>query len=111
MIVRDYKDVEAQGSPEAEGVTLRWVVAKEDGAPHFAMRVIDVEVGKSTPLHEHWWEHEVYVLSGTGIVRNGESEHSLKEGSVVFVAGDEKHQFRNTGADVLRFICMVPHTD
>lgn len=111
MIVKDYRDVDAQGSYDAQGVSLRWVVAKEDGAPRFAMRVIDVQPGCSTPHHQHWWEHEVFVLSGKGVVKGGETEKPIEEGSVVFVPGDEKHQFVNTGAEVLRFICMVPHTD
>ncbi len=111
MTVKECRDVEAQGFPENEGVALRWVVGQQDGAPRFAMRVIEVQPGMATPHHEHWWEHEVYVLSGTGIVTGAEGEHEIHEGSVVFVPGDEKHQFRNTGDEVLRFICVVPHTD
>ncbi len=111
MIVKHYREVEPRASSDAEGVALRWVVAKEDGAPRFAMRVIEVQPGKATPHHRHWWEHEVYVLSGEGVVNGQEGKQPLKEGSVVFVPGNETHQFVNTGQDVLRFICMVPHTD
>lgn len=111
MLVRNYKDVEAQSSYENTGVSLRWVVSKEDGAPRFAMRVIEVEPGKSTPHHQHWWEHEVYVLAGAGVVKGEAGETAISEGSVVFVPGEEMHQFVNTGKGVLRFICMVPHTD
>ena len=111
MIVKDYRNVEETASPDAEGVMLRWVVAKDDGAPRFAMRVIEVQPGRSTPHHEHWWEHEVFVLAGKGMVTGGDEERLIQQGSVVFVPGDEKHRFVNTGDDVLRFICMVPHTD
>jgi quercetin dioxygenase-like cupin family protein len=111
MIVKDYREVDAKASYDVEGVTLRWVVAKEDGAPRFAMRVIEVAPGKATAHHQHWWEHEVYVLAGEGIVKGAGAEHPLREGSVVFVPGEEMHQFVNTGAGPLRFICMVPHTE
>jgi len=111
MIVRDYRDVEAKSSPEAAGVSLRWVVAREDGAPRFAMRVIEVEPGCATPHHQHWWEHEVFVLAGRGVVRGEGEERAIEAGSVVFVPGEERHQFINTGTEPLRFICMVPHTD
>jgi len=111
MIVKNSQDVEAAGFPDNPGVTLRWVVGRDDGAPRFAMRVLEVQPGQATPHHEHWWEHEVYVLSGTGIVTGADGEYPIAEGSVVFVPGDEKHQFRNTGTELLRFICVVPHTD
>ena len=110
MIVRDYQEVETKSESHAEGVTLRWVIAKEDGAPRFAMRVIEVQPGCATPHHEHWWEHEVFVLAGKGVVKGGDQQRPVAEGNVVFVPGDEKHQFLNTGEEVLRFICMVPHT-
>ena len=109
MLVRDYRDVESKPSEGAEGVTLRWVVAKEDGAPNFAMRVIDVQPGNSTPHHRHTWEHEVFVLAGQGVVKGKDGEKPIGEGTVVFVPGDEMHEFSNTGREVLRFICMIPH--
>ncbi len=108
MIVRDWRDVEAKGS-EAEGVSLHWAIAAEDGAPNFAMRVIEVQPGCATPHHQHTWEHEVFVLAGTGVVRGEQGEQPLKHGTVVYVPGGEIHQFANTGADVLRFLCLVPH--
>ena len=111
MIVKDSSEVEAQSSNDVPGVALRWVIGAGDGAPRFAMRVIEVQPGSTTPHHEHWWEHEVYVLSGSGLVKGGDEERPIQEGSVVYVPGDEKHQFVNTGDDVLRFICVVPHTD
>ena len=111
MIVKDYREVEAQSSSDAAGVALRWVVARNDGAPRFAMRVIEVQPGCATPHHQHWWEHEVFVLGGKGVVKGGSQERPIQEGSVVFMPGDEMHQFVNTGDEVLRFICMVPHTD
>ncbi|MCP5111849.1 MAG: cupin domain-containing protein [bacterium] len=111
MIVKDFRDVEAQSSNDVPGVALRWVVGSDDGAPRFAMRVVEVQPGNATPHHEHWWEHEVYVLSGKGVVKGGDQERPIEEGSAVYVPGDEKHQFVNTGDDVLRFICVVPHTD
>ena len=111
MIVRDYRDVEAKPAGQAEGVTIRWVLAKQDGTPRFAMRVFEVEPGKATPHHQHWWEHEVLVLAGEGVVKSEDGDRPLREGTVVFVPGNEMHQFRNTGSGVLRFICVVPHTD
>jgi quercetin dioxygenase-like cupin family protein len=104
--VRDFRDVGAQ--PAAEGVTMRVVIGPDEGAPFFTMRVFEVQPGCSTPYHSHWWEHEVFCLSGQGVVKTGQGDHPLGHGSTVLVPGGEMHQFRNTGDDLLRFICLVP---
>jgi quercetin dioxygenase-like cupin family protein len=113
MQIKQWTDVPEQPADGVEGVSMRWVIGEGDGAPHFAMRVLDVQPGCASPYHSHWWEHEVYVLGGQGVVVHGEDtaqeETSISAGSVVLVEGDELHQFRNTGQDVLRFICLIPH--
>jgi len=110
MIVRDFKEVAAQPSGEAAGVSLRWVISQADGAPNFAMRVLEVEPGCATPYHQHEWEHEVFVIEGQGAVRWSGGEQALRYGSVVFVPGGEMHQFINRGSELLRFLCLIPHT-
>lgn len=109
MKVQHYTDVPAEKVEGVPGVTVRWVISEKDGAPHFAMRVFDVEPGHATPFHTHWNEHEVFVLSGRGVVRDESGEIPLSHGNTVFVPGDEVHQFINTGPDVFRFICLVPN--
>ncbi len=109
MIVRDYREVEGAPSEGVDGVVLRWVITKDDGAPNFAMRVIEVQPGCSTPHHQHEWEHEVFVIGGKGVVRGSQGDRSIQQGSVVFVPGNETHQFVNQGDEVLRFLCLVPH--
>lgn len=96
--------------PGAAGCRVRWLVGREDGAPNFAMRQFDVAVGGHTPQHSHPYEHEVYVLEGSGVVLEGDREHPLRGGDVVYVAPDEVHQFRNTGEVPFKFLCLVPHT-
>jgi quercetin dioxygenase-like cupin family protein len=104
--VRDFHDVEAQ--PAMDGVTMRVVIGPEEGAPFFNMRVFEVQPGHASPHHSHWWEHEVFVLSGQGVVKTEGGDKPVGHGSTVFVPGGEMHQFQNTGDDVLRFICLVP---
>jgi quercetin dioxygenase-like cupin family protein len=99
-------DVAAEG---AAGVKIRWLITKEDGAPTFAMREFELAPGGHTPYHAHDWEHEVYVLEGEGVVAGEEGEFQLEAGTVVLVPPNEKHNFKNTGSEVLRFLCVVPH--
>ncbi len=96
--------------PGAEGCQVRWLVDEEDGAPNFAMRQFEVAPGGFTPKHNHPYEHEVFVLAGEGVVMEGDKEHPLTPGTVVYIAPDEVHQFRNTGDASLRFLCLVPNS-
>ena len=102
------KYLDAKPIQELPGVVKREVINADDGAPHFCMRVFDVEPGSSTPSHSHAWEHEVFVLSGRGVVVGGDRETQIAKDSVVFVPPDEHHCFMNNGDEVLRIICVIP---
>ena len=112
MKVQNYQQVPSQevDMQGATGCTVRWLVGQSDGAPNFAMRRFEVARGGHTPKHTHPYEHEVFVLEGEGVVLEGDIEHSLKAGDVVFVKPDEVHQFRNTGEATLTFLCLVPNS-
>jgi quercetin dioxygenase-like cupin family protein len=101
------KPVEMEG---AHGCTVRWLLGQSDGTPTFAMREFEVAPGGYTPRHSHDYEHEVFVLSGDGIVFEGDEKHKLAAGDVVFVEPNEVHQFRNTGTQPMRFLCLIPNS-
>ena len=103
--VRDVHDEPVEGG----GVSVQWVIDDRTGAPNFAMRVFTVKPGAHTPLHRHAWEHEVLILSGSGIVRGGDEEREFAPEDAILIPPDELHQFRNTGEGDLRFICMIPN--
>lgn len=94
--------------PGTRGVSIRRLITGKEGAPHFAMRLFQVEPGGYTPRHRHAHEHEVYVLRGTGIVFGDQGEMPLEAGSAVLVSPQEEHQFKNTGSEPLLFLCIVP---
>lgn len=102
----ELRPVQMEGT---SGCQIRWLVDQRDGAPNFAMRQYEVAPGGYTPKHRHPYEHEVFVLEGEGVVLEGEREHPLRPGDVVFVAPEELHQFRNTGEGPLKFLCLVPN--
>ena len=93
---------------EAKNVSMKVLMSEADGAPTAVLRVFDVAPGGYTPFHTHGWEHMVYVLEGTGVVKEGKKEHPLEKGTYVLVEPGEEHQFINRGNDTLRFICVVP---
>jgi quercetin dioxygenase-like cupin family protein len=93
----------------AQGCRVRWLMGESDGAPTFAMRQFVIEPGGHTPKHHHPYEHEVYVLDGDGVVVEGDTEHAICGGDVILVVPDEVHQFRNTGSQPMRFLCLIPN--
>ncbi len=90
------------------GVVKREVITADDGAPHFCMRVFEVEPGSSIPLHSHPWEHEIFVLSGQGAALSEEGETQLVKENVIFVPPNERHGFANNSNQPFRFICVIP---
>ncbi len=94
----------------AEGCHVRWLVGEADGAPNFAMRQFEVAPGGHTPRHSHPYEHEIYVLDGSGVIVDGDVERPLTPGDVVYIAPDDIHQFRNTGASAFKFLCLIPNS-
>jgi quercetin dioxygenase-like cupin family protein len=112
MNVRHYEKVPAAlvEMEGAQGCQIRLLVAERDGAPTFAMRQFEVAPGGHTPKHFHDYEHEVFVLEGSGVAMEADSEHALKAGDVVFVRPNEVHQFRNTGGGPFKFLCLIPNS-
>ncbi|UCF09045.1 MAG: cupin domain-containing protein [Thermoplasmata archaeon] len=94
-----------------KGVFIRWLITKDMGAKHFAMRMFEVEPEGHTPLHSHEWEHEVFVLEGEGVVLGAQGEGPIKNGDVIFMPSNEQHQFKNSGAGKLRFLCLIPYSE
>ncbi len=105
-----YTDVPAQVfGDEAPGVTIRWVIDEQhDGAPHYALRVIEVAAGGNTPRHAHPYEHENFVIEGQGRVLIDDAWHDVGSGSVIFVPPSVLHTYENTGAMPFKFLCGIP---
>jgi len=108
MKTQHYLEVAPEVFPETPGASLRWVIGEQEGAPHFALRVGELQEGASTPLHSHDFEHEIFVLSGLGKVFGGGQELAVEEGDAVFIPPMEEHRLVNQGHDPFRFICCIP---
>ena len=105
-----YTEVKLE-TPKEQGikdVMVRWLISKKDGADNFAMRLFEIQPEGHTPLHQHDWEHEIFVLEGNGVTKNKTGEESFRQGDVLFVPPMEWHQFVNTGKEILKIICLIP---
>lgn len=94
----NYLDVygEQVGEAGAHGVSLRTVIGEADGAPNFFMRVISFEADSASPSHSHGWEHEAFIISGTGTVEVEGKTTSLKQGDVIYIPPNADHCFQTT---------------
>jgi len=95
---------------EAPGVTIRWLINEQDGAPHYALRMIEVSQGGHTPHHKHPFEHENFIIEGQGKVQIDDRWYEVKSGDVVFVPPDALHTYVNAGEQVFKFLCGIPVT-
>ncbi len=107
MLSRTYHEVPAESA--GPGITIRWVIGRPEGAPNFALRVIEFAPGAVFAPHRHPYEHEIFVLEGEGVAQGPEGEVAMQPGMALYIPPDEVHGYRNTGAVPLRFICVIPH--
>ena len=103
----ELKPVEMEG---AANTKVRQLIGQNVSAANFAMRMFEIEPGGHTPRHQHDYEHEIYVLEGEGTVVEGETQHSLKAGDVVYVHPNDIHQFRNNGSATMKMLFLIPNS-
>jgi quercetin dioxygenase-like cupin family protein len=68
------------------------------------MRIFEIAPGSTTPLHDHPWEHEVYILSGRAIVKGEQGDSEISQDSVIYIPPNEQHSFVPIGDEPLRFV-------
>jgi quercetin dioxygenase-like cupin family protein len=110
MIAGHFTDVK-EDKPQMAGMqaTIRWLIAEKDGAPNFAMRVIEIKLkGEKIPLHRHDYEHEIFIIEGKGNVLSPGGPKPVAYGDYAYVPAGEEHGFENTGSEPFRFICVIP---
>ncbi|MFW6082598.1 MAG: cupin domain-containing protein [Chloroflexota bacterium] len=109
MLSREYTDVPKE--PVGEDKSIRWLIGQPEGAPNFAMRMIEFEPGAVFETHEPPYEHEIFVVEGQGTAYTSNVEEPMYPGIAVYVPPGEPHGYRNTGNGPLRFICVIPHPE
>lgn len=91
------------------GAEIAWPIRAPEDAPNFSMRIIRIAPGGRVGLHEHSYEHEVYVMEGEGTLDGEGATESFKSGDVCYVEPGVIHGFTNTGNETLQFVCVIPN--
>ena len=64
--------------PVGDDKSIRWLIGKPEGAPNFAMRVIEFQPGAVFETHQHPYEHEIFVFEGQGAVTGPDGEMEMR---------------------------------
>ena len=103
----DGVEAEKYDAPGFEGVIKNVLVGPREEAPNFIIRYFQIEPGGSSRLERHPHDHGVIILNGEARVQINEQFEQLRPFDVVYISGDDLHQFVNTGDITLGFICVI----
>lgn len=109
-MVGNMKDLEAKilKSDLVKNASMKVLVGAKEGWDDYVMRVVELGVDGYSPKHQHPWPHINFMIEGTGVVMIDGVNHEVSAGSYSFVPENTIHQFRNTGSEMFKFICIVP---
>ena len=95
-------------NPEIKDVHKKVLIGPDDGSHNMVMRYFKILPGGHTPYHTHTLEHVVRIVKGKGVVQDVEGkEITLEEGQNLFIAEEEKHQFKNPFQQPFEFLCII----
>ena len=105
-----WTDVEGKVYRGAEGPrgVKQILIGPDDGAPNFAVRIFQIEPGKSSNEEDHPHDHGVFIQQGRARVLLGDRTHEVTAGDFVWVEPNERHRFESLGPETLQFLCVVP---
>ena len=106
MRIVSYMEVEAKECEGSSKLKLRWL--NDEGSRIFAVRHIEIEPDGYSPYHSHSWEHEIFVLQGSGTAVGEKGVESISVGDLISIPSEEIHQIKNTGKGTLKLLCMIP---
>jgi quercetin dioxygenase-like cupin family protein len=96
---------------QAPGASMRWLIDDtHDGAPVYALRMVERAPGGGSPHRSQPYEHENFVVEGQGKVLMDGTWHPLAPGDIVFVPPNTVHQYANAGESTFKFLCGIPVT-
>ena len=92
-IIRNYRQHFTPGGPAARLVNL------EDNPPTCTLSYSHIPPGESSSHHIHPWEHEVFLIAGSGTLFCDGVAYPVKAGDAIFIPGNVDHYTLNDGGD------------
>ena len=88
-VIRNFSSFEA-GQPAR-------LISLDDNPPTCTMSYSVIEPGQTSAHHIHQWEHEVYIIEGSGTLICDGKEYPVREGDAMFIPGNVDHYTLNNG--------------
>ena len=90
-LIRNIKDFPA-GTPAR-------LISADDNPALVTLAYSVIEPGGTSSHHIHEWEHEVYIIEGSGTLVADGKEYPVKAGDAMFIPPMVDHVTRNDGGD------------
>jgi quercetin dioxygenase-like cupin family protein len=88
-VIHNYRDLYQPGTGAVR------LINADDGPDTCLLIYSVIEPGKTSSHHIHPWEHEVYILEGSGVLVCDGKEYPIKEGDVMYIPGNVDHYTLN----------------
>ena len=90
-IIRNYRNFFTPPGPAARLVSL------DDNPPTTTLSYSHILPGETSSHHIHPWEHEVFMIKGSGTLFCDGVEYPVKAGDAIFIPGNVDHYTLNNG--------------
>ncbi len=92
-LIRSLKDAYNPADRRARLVTLG------DNPPTCTLTYSEIPPSQTSSHHIHQWEHEVYIIQGSGVLVCDGQEYPVKAGDAMFIPPNVDHYTLNNGGD------------
>ena len=92
-LIRNIEDVYNPDDRRARLLTL------DDNPPTCTLSYSEIPPGGTSSHHIHEWEHEVFIISGSGTLYCDGNEYPVRAGDAVFVPPNVDHYTLNNGGE------------
>ncbi len=108
-VIRNYRSLLKAGSAFGDGFDSLKLISLEDAPPTCIVNYQIIGPGKTSFHHLHPWEHEVYILEGSGVLVCDGKEYPVREGDGILIPGHVDHYtLNNRKSGVIRRLEVNP---
>ncbi|HKF29850.1 MAG TPA: cupin domain-containing protein [Candidatus Binataceae bacterium] len=97
----------AHRAGEFQGASRQVLIGRLGEQVKFHVRYFELNAGGFTSLERHHHAHVVIGLRGRGRVRVANRKFELGPMDTIYIAPDQPHQLRASGAEPFGFFCIV----
>ena len=73
----------------------------------YSIAHFSLESNKESKLHELSSSEIYYILEGQGVITMDKEEYEIKKDDSIYVPPNTEQKIKNTGTDLLKFLCIV----